>query len=135
MKFRIQGANLCANKDGAVAVEFALVVSAFISFIMGIAYVTIMAFNTVALDWAVKSASRQAEINRSVTQSVITSTINNYLASVGLSNASVTYSVTIANGVSTGNISANSQQTYEIPFIPAIRMTFSSSAAVPLAAS
>ena len=122
-----------ANKDGAAAVEFAMVASAFITTVMGIIYVTIMAFNSFAINRAVKLASRQAEINNSVTQSSLTSTINTYLASVGAGPATVTYSVTTTGGVSVANISANFRQTYTIPFVPAIHMTFSSSAAVPQA--
>jgi Flp pilus assembly protein TadG len=122
----------CANNDGAAAVEFALVVGAFLSMVIGIASVGIMAFNTVALDWAVKLASRQAELNNTVTQNALATTINNYLNSMGLSTATVTYNVTVSSGVSTGNIAASYQQNYSIPFVPTIHMTFSSSAAVPL---
>jgi Flp pilus assembly protein TadG len=122
-----------ANNNGAAAVEFALVVSAFITLVMGIAYVTIMAFNSFAINRAVKLASRQAEIDNSITQASLATIINTYLASVGGSTATVTYNVTTVNGVAIANISANFRQTYTIPFIPAIHMTFSSSAAVPQA--
>ena len=122
-----------ADRDGAAAVEFALVVSAFISLMMGIWYIGIMAFNSVAIDRAVKLASRQAEIDSAATQTDIASTINNYLSSVGLSSADVTYSVSMSGGISTATIAASYQQSYSIPFIPTIQMTFSSSAAVPQA--
>ena len=121
------------DRSGASAVEFALVVSAFISLLMGVGYISIMAFNSVAIDRAVKLASRQAEINSSATQSDIASTINNYLNSMGLSSADVTYNVSMSGGISTATIAASYQQSYSIPFIPTIQMTFSSSAAVPQA--
>ena len=125
--------DILADDSGAAAVEFAMVVSAFITLVMGIGTIGIMAFNSVAIDRAVKLASRQAEINSSATQSDIASTINNYLTSVGLSSADVTYSVGMSGGISTATIGASYQQSYSIPFIPTIRMTFSSSAAVPQA--
>ncbi len=127
-----QYARFCADRNGAAAVEFALVVGAFLSMVIGIASVGIMAFNTVALNWAVKLASRQAELSNTVTRDALATTINNYLNSMGLSTATVTYNVTITSGVSTGNIAASYQQNYSIPFVPTIHMTFSSSAAVPL---
>jgi Flp pilus assembly protein TadG len=124
-------ARFFADRKGAAAVEFALVAGAFFTTIIGICSVGIMAFNTVALDWAVKLASRQAEINSAATQSDLTATINNYLSSVGLSTAAVTYNVTTTSGVNTVNIAATYRQDYSIPFIPTIHMTYSSSAAVP----
>jgi Flp pilus assembly protein TadG len=135
MKLRMKrpGPGFWADNDGAAAVEFALVVSAFLSLILGIAYVSIMAFNTLTIDRAVKLASRQAEINSSATQSDIASTINNYLTANGLSTATVTYTVGLSGGINTANISASYQQNYSIPFIPTIHMTFSSSAVVPQA--
>ena len=126
---------LLADPSGAAAVEFALVSSAFFSMIMGIAYIAIIAFNTVAINWAVKAAVRQAEIDTTATQDSITTTINNNLSSLGLSTATVTYTITNLNGVNISNISASYQQNYSIPFIPTIHMTFSSSAAVPKATS
>jgi len=123
------------DQGGAAALEFALVSSAFISLIMGIAYIGIMAFNTVAIDWAVKAAARQAEISTTATQDSLTTTINNYLSSWGLSTATVTYTITNLNGVNISNIAASYTQDYSIPFIPTIHMTFSSSATVPKATS
>jgi Flp pilus assembly protein TadG len=133
MKLRKAWSAFRAERSGAAAVEFALVASAFITTVMGIFYVCIMAFNTFAINRAVKLASRQAEIDNTVSQSSLTSTINTYLSSVGVSAASVSYNVTTTNGVSIANIAASFQHTYTIPFIPAIHMTFSSSAAVPKA--
>lgn len=130
---KISRGGFWADNHGAAAVEFALVVSAFISLVIGIAYVGIMAFNTLAIDQAVKLASRQAEIDSSTTQTAIAAIINDYLASVGLSSATVTYNVTLSGGISTANIAASYQQSYSIPFIPTIALTFSSSAAVPQA--
>ena len=133
MKIRQAWAALRTNKSGAAAVEFALVSVAFFTTVIGITYVAIMAFNTFAINRAIKLASRQAEINNSVTQASLTSTINNYLVSVGASHATVNYNVTSSGGVAIANISASYQQTYNIPFIPAIHLTFSSSATVPQA--
>jgi Flp pilus assembly protein TadG len=120
-----------ADRSGAAAVEFSIVVCAFISFVMGICYISIMYFNRQSLDWAVQLAARQAEINTSVTQSQIASTVNNYLNSVGLPNATVTYSVATVSGVKTASIGATFNQSYSVPFVHTFNVTFTSNDAVP----
>jgi Flp pilus assembly protein TadG len=123
---------LGAENGGAAAVEFAFISGAFIAFIMGICYISIMYFNRQSLDWAVQLAARQAEINSSVTQTQLRTTINDYLASVGLPAATVTYSVATPNGgVKTASIGATFRQTYDVPFVSTFHMTFSSNEAVP----
>jgi Flp pilus assembly protein TadG len=120
-----------ADRSGAAAVEFSIVVCAFIAFVMGICYISIMYFNRQSLDWAVQLAARQAEINTSVSQSQVASTINNYLNSVGLPNATVTYSVATVSGVKTASIGATFNQSYSVPFVHTFNVTFTSNDAVP----
>jgi Flp pilus assembly protein TadG len=120
-----------ADHSGAAALEFAIVSGAFIAFIMGICYISIMYFNRQSLDWAVQLAARQAEINSSVTQGQLRTTINSYLSSVGLPNATVTYSVATSGGLKTASIAASFSQTYSVPFVHTFNVTFSSSEAVP----
>jgi hypothetical protein len=83
-------------------------------------------------DCAVQRAARQATLDHSVTQAAITSTINNYLSSVGLSNANVTYSIVTSNSVQTANIAATYSDAYTVPFIPTFHITYSLSASVHL---
>ena len=122
---------LPANADGATAVEFSLIASGFLTLLLGIAYVAIMLFNNVSLDWAVKQGVRLAEINTAATQDQIAASVNNYLTSEGLGPATVTYSVATNNGQTTASIAANYSQDYTIPFIPAFHITYSSAAQVP----
>jgi Flp pilus assembly protein TadG len=121
-----------ADKSGAAAIEFAIVASAFIAFVMGISYISIMYFNRQSLDWAVQLAARQAEVDSTANQGSLKQTIDNYLLSVGLPRANVTYSVATANGVKTGSIDATFNQTYDVPFVSTFHMTFASSQAVPV---
>jgi Flp pilus assembly protein TadG len=120
-----------ADSRGVAALEFAIVSTAFISFIMGICYISIMYFNRQSLDWAVQLAARQAEIDSSVTAAQLRTTINNYLNSVNLPNATVTYSVATVSGVKTASIGASFNQTYSVPFVHTFHITFTSSEAVP----
>jgi Flp pilus assembly protein TadG len=123
---------LAHDESGATAVEFALVSTAFIAFVIGIVYVSIMLFNNLSLEWALAKASRVAEINKTVTQSDVSQAVNAYLASMSLPTATVTYSSSVAaNGVRTANISASYSQTYVVPMISTFNINFSSNITVP----
>ncbi len=123
--------SLAVDESGAAAVEFAMVVSVFVSFIIGIAYVGIMLFNDTTLQWAVDSGARVAAINTAATQSQISSAINGYLSSVGAPAATVQYSVAYSGTMPVASIAANFSQSYTIPFISTFHITFSASTSVP----
>ncbi|MGH6682459.1 MAG: TadE/TadG family type IV pilus assembly protein [Pseudolabrys sp.] len=125
-------ARFLSDAGGAAALEFAIVSNAFVAGIVGIAYVAIMLFNNVSLDWAVQYAGRQVMLNHAMTQSQIRSAVNTYLSSVGLSNASVVYTVATSNGVQTANIVASSVGSYVVPFVKTFNIRYSSNVSVPL---
>jgi Flp pilus assembly protein TadG len=120
-----------AEQSGAAAVEFAIVSMAFITLVIGIAYISIMYFTRQSLDWAVQLAARQAEVDSTVTQSQVRDTINTYLATVNLPAANVDYSVATTNGIKTASIAATFNRTYTLPGVNTFNITFTSNAAVP----
>ena len=119
------------DENGATAVEFALVSSAFLSLVIGICYLCIMLFNNMSLEWAMARASRLAEINKDATQSDIAQAINTYLLGAGLPVATVQYSSTVSGGLRTATIAANYSQTYVLPMISTFQINFSSNITVP----
>lgn len=119
------------DEAGATALEFALVSTAFIPLITGIAYLAIMLFNNLSLEWAVTKAARIAEINKAATQSDVSQAINSYLASMNLPTATVAYSSSVSGGVRTANISATYTQTYVVPMISSFTINFNSNITVP----
>ena len=121
------------DQDGAAAVEFALVSTAFLAMVIGLCYIGIMLFNNMSLQWAVEKAARVAEINSAATQSDIASAVNSYLSSVGLPNATVTYSSTVSGGVTTATIQASYNQSYTLPMVSTFHINFSSNLSVPIA--
>ena len=100
--------------------------------IIGVAYVGIMLFNNLSLDWAVQRAVRQVTLNHAITTAQVRTTINDYLNSVGLANANVEYGVVTSNAVQTGSIAANYTQTYTLPFVSTFTITYASTASVPI---
>ena len=120
------------DEAGATAVEFALVSTALISFLIGIAYLSIVLFNNLSLEWALTKASRIAEINNAATQGDISDAVNAYLASMSLPTATVNYASSLgANGVRTATISAGYSQTYVVPMVSTFTINFHSDVTVP----
>ena len=120
------------DEEGAAALEFALVSTAFLSLVIGICYVSIMLFNNMSLEWAVTKAARVAEINKAATQNDVSTAINAYLASMNLPTATVTFSSSVdANGVRTANIGASYSQTYDVPMVHTFNINFNSAITVP----
>jgi len=118
-------------RDGAAALEFAIVGNVFILVLMGISYTAIMLWHKSHLNWAVDAASRVAAVNTSVTQAQMTTAVNNYLTSVGMDTATVTYSVQTQGGVKVGLISATLSETMTVPLLSTYHLTYSASARVP----
>lgn len=124
--------NFSRNISGATVVEFAIIANVFICFIFGIAYVGIMLFDNASLNWAVDDAVRIATINPDADQTLIADTINTRLSKFGLSDASVTYTVSTINSIQTAHILATYAQSYTIPFVKTFNLTFQSDAYVPV---
>lgn len=119
------------ERDGTSAVEFAIVSTVFLTFIMAIAYVGLMLFTYVGVHWAVEDASRVATVNTSATQTQIQTAINNDLTSIGLPDATnVSYSVA-SNPFAIATVSATLTQTYVVPLLSTVTITYSASTQVP----
>jgi len=124
--------NFARDQNGATAVEFALVSSAFMALVMGICYVAIMLFNNLSLEWALANASRLAEINKSVTQTTIAQAVNGHLASMDLPAATVVYTSSVSSGgLRTAVITAGYSQTYTLPMVSTFHINFSANITVP----
>lgn len=119
------------DRNGAAAIEFAIVGNAFVMLLIGIAYVGVIYWHAANLDWAVQAGSRIAVLNSSATQSDIASAVNGYLAQVGMGAADVTYSVATSNGVKVASIAASKSEIFNVPLINNFHITFQSSAEVP----
>ena len=121
------------DERGAAAPEFAVVATAFLMFIMAIAYLGMMLFTYTAVHWAVEDGSRVAAVNTSATQSQVSTAINNDLTSVGLPSAtSVTYSVSYSP-FQVATVTATLTQSYTVPLLSNFSVTYSATTTVPQA--
>jgi Flp pilus assembly protein TadG len=122
--------SIARNQVRAAAVEFAIVSSAFISFVIGIAYLGLMLYTDLALHWALENGARLAEINTSTTQTAVAGAINGYLNGIGVPSATVTYTVTVGTPT-VAYINATLTQSYTIPMVKTFTITFSADTYVP----
>ena len=122
--------HIARDQGGAAAVEFAIVSSVFVAFILGIAYLGIMLYTDLAVHWALEKGARVAEINTSTTQTAVAAAINGYLNGMGVPSATVTYTVAKST-ITRAHITATLTQSYTIPFIRQFNITFSANTYAP----
>jgi len=118
------------DQGGAAAVEFALVCIPLITLLLGIGAIGMMMYTNTALHWAVEKSARTASMQNTATQGQITTEINTYLTSLGISNATVTYTVA-AGVVPIAHITATLSKTYTIPMMAPIQINFSADTYAP----
>jgi len=112
-------------------VEFALVSGAFITFVFGVINLGIITYTNAGVHWAVERASRLATISNTATQSDINTSVNNYLSSLGIASATVSYTVA-AGTPPIAHIGATLSRSYSIPFVPTLTINYAADTYVPL---
>ena len=119
------------DESGAAAVEFAIVSTAFITFIFGIAYSAIMLHTNAALQWAVENTIRQAAIDPDVTQTQLETTLNGFMTTTSMPTATVGYSCATVGTVQVATLTASFQRTFTIPFVGTFDTTYTATASTP----
>jgi Flp pilus assembly protein TadG len=119
------------EESGAYAVEFAIISTAFFTLIFGAAYLGIMMWYRSTLQWAVEKGIRMAVIDKTTTQTQITTAINGYLNSVNLPNATVTYNTAAFSGVQISTVTASFTRSVTMPFVSTFNLTYTASAKIP----
>ncbi len=129
-RLRYRSCAVARDEGGAAAVEFAIVSTVFFMCVIGIAYMGIMLYTNLAVHWALEKGARVAAVNTSTTQTAVASAINGYLNSVGVSSATVTYSV-VTGSFPVANITASLTQSYSVPLFSNFNITYSANTKVP----
>jgi len=122
---------LSGNESGAAAVEFAIISSVFITFIIGISYAAIMLHSNAALQWAVETTVRRAAIDPNITQGTLQTAVNGLLAQNRMPNATVSYSVANVGTVPVATLTATFNRTFTIPFVATFNTTYTATAMTP----
>jgi Flp pilus assembly protein TadG len=124
--------SLKRDQSGTAAVEFAIVSSAFITFVTGLCFAGIMLHSNAALQWSVETAIRRAALDPDVTQQQLQTDVNNLLTSNKMPPASsVAYSVATVNGVQVATLTASFTRKFTIPFVDTFNTTYTATATTP----
>lgn len=117
--------------SGSAAVQFAIVGPVFTAFLFAILGLGKMYFDTETLQTAVESAGRMIALNSSVTQSQLTTAVQNGLGPIGNPSVTVNYATVTINGVSVGHLSATLTRSYWVPLITTYNMTYTADTYLP----
>lgn len=119
------------NQSGATAVEFALILPAFVTLIFGIFELSRLIFVGASVQWAVDRAARLAIINPDVSASEIETEINNRLDMAGSPPVSVSLTTSVVNTIEIIEVSATYNHTVSGPFIPEFTVDFNFGSVIP----
>ena len=124
-----------ARRDGAAALEFALVLPALITFIMGIWYVGWAINLGSEVRHAVELGSRIYIVNPNSTSTDLSTAVGSHLTDVAIGDVTLNTSQ-VAHGTATSqHITWSYATTASIPFLSAISFNFNGAVDVPLATS
>ena len=124
-----------ARRDGAAALEFALVLPALITFLMGVWYVGWAINLGSEVRHAVELGSRIYISNPTATSTDLSTAVSNHLTDVAIGDVTLNSSQ-VAHGTATSqHITWSYATTATIPFLSAISFNFSGAVDVPLATS
>ncbi len=105
--------------------------TAFLTLLFGASYIGIMMWYRSSLQWAVEKGIRMAAIDKTTTQTQITTAINGYLTSVSLPNATVAFNTAAYSGVQISTVTASFTKSVTMPFVSTFNLTYSSTAKIP----
>jgi Flp pilus assembly protein TadG len=130
MKGHRMVSGIARTECGAAVVEFAIISTVFVSFILAIAYLGMMLYADLGVHWALEKGARLAAINTSTTQTAVADAINKYLQGMGVPAATVTYTVS-TDTITRAYITATLTETFTVPFIQTFTVTYSADTYVP----
>ena len=131
---------LNGNEDGSVAVEFAMIVPAFIGFVFAGFYAGWTAFNMHSVHYSLTKAGRALQLNPSLTQSdvqtLVSNSVNNLCGNGSGSGVTVTLSkAASSSGAKLDTATASYPLTFTVPLIGTYTYNYSTSVTVVVAAS
>jgi Flp pilus assembly protein TadG len=125
--------SIAKDERGVSAVEFAIVGPSFIMMLIGVFVLGYSMHCISSVRLAVEGAARALEINQTMTQSQLTTFVQNKLTGVGDPNVTIALANdTSVAGVSMKKITGTYAFDIVIPLIPTQHVNFSTSVSVPM---
>jgi Flp pilus assembly protein TadG len=117
--------------SGTSALEFALLMPALFLLMFAIFEVGMMYSDSSALDVAVQKASRLIVLDKTVSQSTLSNSVNSNLNVTGTKTLNVSYTTATSNGITIGTLSVSMKRSYTVPLAGTYNLTFTSTSSVP----
>lgn len=117
---------------GASAVEFALVIPIFATFLFGTIQTGMALYKANTVQFALEQTARHVMVNQSMTQSQVQAYFNGELDDIISESVTVSYAVSTSGDVPIASFAASYTHEFVIPFIPTFEVTFDAAAEVPL---
>ena len=129
---------LIGNDSGSVAIEFAMIVPAFIGLIFAGFFAGWTSLNMHSVHYSLTKAGRALQLNPSLTQSDVQKLVSDYVSNLSGSGSGIT--VTLSKGASSSGTkldtaTASYPLTFTIPLIGTYTYTYTTSVTVVVAAS
>ena len=126
-----------SNDRGNAAVEFALVLPAFLGFVFSGYYAGLTAFDMHTVHYSLTKAARALQLNPSLTQSQVQTLVSDGVSKLS-GGSGVTITLTkgaLANGAQLDTATASYPLTFTVPLIGTYTYNYSTSVTVAVAAS
>ena len=119
------------DRSGASAVEFALVLPAFVTLIFGIIEFSRLIFVGSSVQWATDRAARLAVIDPEISVAEIETELKSYLDMAGSPPVDVSLTTSTVGGVEVIHVNAHYDHAVEGPFIPSFTIGFDFETNIP----
>ena len=129
---------LRGNTSGSVAVEFALILPAFIGLVFAGFYAGWTALNMHSVHYSLTKAGRALQLNPSLTQSDVQKLVSDYITNLSGDGKSVTIKLdkgASSSGAKLDTATASYPLTFTVPLIGTYTYTYTTSVTVVVAAS
>lgn len=123
------------SRDGASAVEFAMILPLFVTMVLGTIQMGIVYYQAGTVQHALEETAREVMIDPAMTLSQIETSIEARLEELTSQQVTVTYSVDTSGPVSIAQVNASFTIEVVIPFVPGFSVPFDAETHIPLLAS
>ena len=121
-----------AARDGASALEFAIILPVFVTMVLGTIQMGIVFFKAGSVQFALEEAAREVMVDPDMSASQIQVAIKNKLESLTQQDITVTYSVDSSGAIDVAQLNAQFNIEVVIPFVPGFSINFDAVTHIPL---
>ncbi|MGE0740699.1 MAG: TadE/TadG family type IV pilus assembly protein [Hyphomonadaceae bacterium] len=134
MPFAFAERRFARNRDGAAAVEFAMISPALFSIVVGVLMLGVAYYEGATIQWSLERSLRSAMIHPDVTLADIEELMADDLVRIGSPEVDFSYVVDDTGAVPLAIVTADYDVPLEIPFLPPFPLHFRAETVAPVPA-